>query len=230
MQAIEHIAASLSQQNAQIYQDFQSCLQGYQEQVQLQLQLQAHAAQHEHKIESVRMPTYHSHPHESVEEFIFRAKLFMQGKCIDFTNPHDGPRVVAMLAANFRDGGPSWYHANVMVEQVIYSTLGELHAALVAEFVPPDQQFRLRAELGQCVQHGFVNDNVKNFRRLMAQFHGMQPLDQMDHFCEGLKSEIKMEVIYLHCGILASAIAAAQAYERIHFAPGMRTKHYLRKV
>ncbi|GMF17984.1 unnamed protein product [Phytophthora fragariaefolia] len=105
MQAIEHIAAGLSQQNAQIYQDFQAYLQGYQQQV--QQQLQAHSAQREHKIEGVTMPTYHGRPHESVDEFIFRAKLFMQGKCIDFTNPHNGPRVVAMLAANFRDGAAS---------------------------------------------------------------------------------------------------------------------------
>ncbi|OWZ20061.1 hypothetical protein PHMEG_0005583 [Phytophthora megakarya] len=105
-----------------------------------------------------------------------------------------------------------------MVKQVIYSTLDELHAALVAEFVPPDQQFRLRAELRQCVQYGSVDDYVKDFRRLTAQIHGIHPLDQVDHFCEGLKSETKMEVMYLRCGTLASAIAAAQAYKRTHFA------------
>ncbi|KAG6616537.1 putative retroelement [Phytophthora cinnamomi] len=107
-QAIEHVAASLSQENAQIYQDFQdfqAYLQGYQQQV--QQQLQAHSGQREHKIEGVTMPTYHGRPLESVDEFIFRAKLFMQGKCIDFTNLHNGPRVVAMLAANFRDDAAS---------------------------------------------------------------------------------------------------------------------------
>ncbi|GMF24224.1 unnamed protein product [Phytophthora fragariaefolia] len=114
--------------NAQIYQDFHTYLQGYQQQV--QQQVQAHTAQREHKIEGVSMPTYHGRPNESVDEFIFRAKLFMQGKCIDFTNPHNGSRVVAMLATNFRDGAASWYHAKVMVEHVTYSSLDELHATL----------------------------------------------------------------------------------------------------
>ncbi|GMF15635.1 unnamed protein product [Phytophthora fragariaefolia] len=123
-----------------------------------------------------------------------------------------------MLAANFRDGAASWYHAKVMVEHVTYTTLDELHAALTAEFVPPDQQFRLRAELRQCKQRGSVDDFVKDFRRLMAQIHGMHPLDQVDHFCEGLKSETKKEVMYLRCATLADAIAAAQAYERTHFS------------
>ncbi|EEY58556.1 uncharacterized protein PITG_10643 [Phytophthora infestans T30-4] len=152
MAAFERIAAGLSQQNAQIYQDFQSYLQGYQQQ--LQQQLQAQHAHREHKIEGVSMPTYHGRPHES-----------------------NGPRVVAMLAANFRDGAASWYHAKVMVEH----------------------QFRLRAELRQCQQRGSVDDYV-------------------DHFCEGLKSETKKEVMYLRCATLADAIAAAQAYERTHFS------------
>ncbi|POM66445.1 Hypothetical protein PHPALM_17694 [Phytophthora palmivora] len=208
--------AGLSQQNAQIYQDFQVYLQGYQQQV--QQQLQAHSAQREHKIEGVTMPMYHGRPHKSVDEFIFRAKLFMQMKCIDFTNPHNGPRVLAMLAANFRDGAASWHHAKVMVEHVTYITLDELHASLTAEFVPPDQQFRLRAELRQCKQSGSVDDFVKDFRRVMAQIQCMHPLDQVDHFCEGLKSETKKEVMYLRCATLADAIAAAQAYERTHFS------------
>ncbi|ETL85000.1 hypothetical protein L917_15328 [Phytophthora nicotianae] len=123
------------------------------------------------------MPTYHGRPHESVDEFIFRAKLFMQGKCIDFANPHNGPRVVVMLAANFRDGAASWYHAKVMVEHVAYRSIEELHATLTTEFVPLDQQFRLRAELRK------------------SQIHGMHAIDQVDHFCEGLKSETTKEVI-----------------------------------
>ncbi|POM78409.1 LOW QUALITY PROTEIN: hypothetical protein PHPALM_4059 [Phytophthora palmivora] len=225
MQAIERIAAGLSQQNAQIYQEFQSYLQGYQQQLQQQMQAQqAQQAQREHKIEGVSMPTYHGRPHESVDEFIFWAKLFMQGKCIDFTNPQNGPRVVAMLAANFRDGAASWYHATVMVEQVAYHTLDALHVALTAEFVPPDQQFRLRVELRQCKQRSSVEAYVKDFRRIMAQIHGMHALDQVDHFCEGLKSETKKEVMYLRCSTLAEAIAAAQAYERTHFGSD-RSRH-----
>ncbi|POM60494.1 hypothetical protein PHPALM_30651 [Phytophthora palmivora] len=143
------------------------------------------------------MPTYHGHPHESVDVFIIRAKLFMQGKCIDFTNPQNGPRVVAMLAANFRDGAASWYHA---------------------------KQSRLRAELRKCKQRGSVDDYVKDFRRLMAQIHGMHALDRVDHFGEGLKSETKKEVMYLRCSTLAEAIATAQAYERTHFGSD-RSRH-----
>lgn len=76
MQVIERIAVGLSQQNAQIYQDFQSYLQGYQQQLQQQLQTQ-HGPR-EYKIEGVSMPTFSGRPGESVDEFIFRAKLFMR--------------------------------------------------------------------------------------------------------------------------------------------------------
>ncbi|POM72556.1 LOW QUALITY PROTEIN: hypothetical protein PHPALM_10706, partial [Phytophthora palmivora] len=119
MQAIERIAAGLSQQNAQIYQDFQSYLQGYHQQLQQQWQHQeeqrlAQQAQREYRVEGISMPTFHGRPQESVAEFIFRAKLFMRGKGINFEDPQQGSRIVAMLAANLRDGAASWYHAKIM--------------------------------------------------------------------------------------------------------------------
>ncbi|OWZ17138.1 hypothetical protein PHMEG_0008964 [Phytophthora megakarya] len=80
----------------------------------------------------------------------------------------------------------------------------------------------LRAELRQCKQRDAVNDYAKDFCRLIAQIHGTHPLDQVDHFCESLKSEAKTEVMYLRCSTLVNAIAAAQAYERTHFS-GERT-------
>ncbi|KAG6613674.1 putative retroelement [Phytophthora cinnamomi] len=71
MQTIEHITAGLSQQNAQIYQDFQAYLQGYQQQV--QQQLQAHSAQCEHKIEGVTIPTYHGRMNPWMSSFSGRS-------------------------------------------------------------------------------------------------------------------------------------------------------------
>ncbi|POM80349.1 hypothetical protein PHPALM_1825, partial [Phytophthora palmivora] len=162
MQAIERIAAGLSQQNAQIYQDFQSYLQGYHQQLQQQWQHQeeqrlAQQAQREYRVEGISMPTFHGRPQESVAEFIFRAKLFMRGKGINFEDPQQGSRIVAMLAANLRDGAASWYHAKIMVEEIAFHNITELETALTAEFVPPDQQFRLRSELRQCKQRGSVD-------------------------------------------------------------------------
>ncbi|KAF4033646.1 putative retrotransposon gag domain-containing protein [Phytophthora infestans] len=51
----------------------------------------------------------------------------------------------------------------------------------------------------------------------MAHIREMSAMDQVDRFCDGLKSETRKEVMYLRCGTLSEAIAAAQAFERTHF-------------
>ncbi|KAI9980523.1 hypothetical protein PInf_030160 [Phytophthora infestans] len=85
--------------------------------------------------------------------------------------------------------------------------------AIREEFVPSDQQFRLRAELKACHQRGSVEDYVREFRRLMAQIREMSAMDQVDRFCDDLKSEIRKEVMYRRCGTLSEVIAAAQVFE-----------------
>lgn len=215
VQAIDRIAVGLSQQNAQLYHDFQEQLHAYQQQ--MQQHVAAPQQQREFRLEGVSMPTFSGKPTESVDEYVFRAKLFMQGKGINYNAPENQQRVVAILAANLRDGAASWYHTQVMVADVQYPDVQTFADALQREFVPPDQQFRLRAQLKACRQRGSIEDYVRDFRRLMAQIRDMSAMDQVDRFCEGLKSETKKEVMYLRCGTLIEAISAAQAFERTHF-------------
>ncbi|KAI9908171.1 hypothetical protein PsorP6_004178 [Peronosclerospora sorghi] len=80
-----------------------------------QLQQQNH--NREFKFEGTSMNTYHCRPDESIDEFIFEAKLFMSGKNIDYNCHENQTRVVAMLASNLRSGAASWYHSRVMVDQ-----------------------------------------------------------------------------------------------------------------
>lgn len=76
-----------------------------------QLQQQhAAQAQREVRIEGIFMPMFSGLPEEDVDEFVFRAELFIQDKNIDYRLAADQHRVVAMLAANLRGGAAWWYH------------------------------------------------------------------------------------------------------------------------
>ncbi|KAF4131699.1 Retrotransposon gag protein [Phytophthora infestans] len=152
VEAIERIAVGLSQQDAQMHQDFQAQLHAYQEQLQQVV-----------------------------------------------PSPQLAPA--------------SWYHARVVIDHVTFAMVDALADAIRENFVPSDQQFRLRAELKACHQRGSVEDYVREFRRLMAQIREMSAMDQVDRFCDDLKSEIRKEVMYRRCGTLSEVIAAAQAFE-----------------
>lgn len=163
----------------------------------------------EFKVESVSMPTFHGRPNESVDEFIFEAKIFMNGKNIDYTRPENQGRVVAMLASNLRTGAVSWYHRRIMVENNPISTINDFEQALNDELIPPDQQQRSGAVFRACRQTGHVDDYVARFRKIIAQVREMTQLDKVDRFVEGLKPETRMEINYLLCATLSEAIAAA---------------------
>ncbi|KAF4029110.1 hypothetical protein GN244_ATG19159 [Phytophthora infestans] len=80
VQAIDRIAVGLSQQNAQMHQDFQAQLHAYQEQ--LQQVVPSPQLARAYRLEGVSMPIFSGKSDKLVDEF-FRAKLFMEGKGID---------------------------------------------------------------------------------------------------------------------------------------------------
>lgn len=100
------------------------------------------------------MPSYSGLPNESVEVFIFKAKLFVHGKNLDYYNSLNHYRVVAILASNLKGAASSWYHTRVAVHQRRITTMSELRDALTNEFEPLDQRFRVRAALKRCQQTG----------------------------------------------------------------------------
>ncbi|GMF46106.1 unnamed protein product [Phytophthora fragariaefolia] len=176
----------------------------------------------EFKVEGTSIPHFSGMPDESVDEFIFRAKMFMQGKNLNYEDQRNNARVVAMLASSLRAGAASWYHTRVAIEQRPIASMAAFHEALTREFVPPDLQYRIRAALRKCRQTKGIDDYVAEFRRLIAQVREMSQLDQIDQFCEGLKPDTRKEITYLRCTTLSESISHAQAFERAHFAQRSR--------
>ncbi|KAI9984517.1 hypothetical protein PInf_005875 [Phytophthora infestans] len=186
-------------------------------------QLQHQRSSRELKIEGASMPKFYGKPQESVDEFIFETTLFMNGKNIDYGHPANQVRVVAMLACNLRESAASWYHNRIMIDKEPIGSIDEFEAALRDEFLPPDQQHRLRAALRCCKQTSDVEEYVSRFRKIITQARDMSALDKVDHFIMGLKPETRKEVDYLNCNSLRAAVSAAQAYERAHFGGGRRS-------
>ncbi|KAF4038225.1 hypothetical protein GN244_ATG09642, partial [Phytophthora infestans] len=82
----------------------------------------------EFKVEGTSMPHFSGMPDESVDEFIFRAKMFMQGKNLNYDDQRNDARVVAMLASSLRAGAASWYHTRVAIEQRPIANISDFHA------------------------------------------------------------------------------------------------------
>ncbi|KAJ0410812.1 hypothetical protein ATCC90586_010135 [Pythium insidiosum] len=180
-------------------------------------QTQAQFAGREFKIPGAVMPNFWGKPSESFDSYVFGAKLYMKGCNIDYTRPENQARVVAIMCSGLRGGAASFLTHRLMIENLPIRDLDEFESVFSEEFVPSDQQQRLRAALRACRQSGSIEDYVARFREIIMQIRQMSQLDQVDHFIAGLKPETQKEVNYLNCETLRDAIAAAQAYERAHF-------------
>lgn len=180
-------------------------------------QVQTQAAGREFKIPGAVMPNFWGKPSESFDSYSFGAKLYMNGCNIDYTRPENQARVVAIMCSGLRGGAASFLTHRLMIDNLPIRDLDEFERVFSDEFVPSDQQQRLRAALRACRQTGSIEDYVARFREIIMQIREMSPLDQVDHFIAGLKPETQKEVNYLNCETLRDAIAAAQAYERAHF-------------
>ena len=170
------------------------------------------------KVEGVSMPKFHGKPHESVDMYFFQAKMFLTCKNIDYkdNSAMNQKRIVAILASNLREGAAAWFHAQAITGDFM-SSIEELYKCMKREFVPQDQEHRLREELTSLKQTGSLDIYVAQFREKMSKIKGMNHLDQVHHFTQGLKLQTKREVRYRRCETLGEAIAEAQAYDRAHF-------------
>ncbi|DBA02500.1 TPA: hypothetical protein N0F65_010972 [Lagenidium giganteum] len=180
-------------------------------------QAQLQQSGREFKVPGAVMPHFWGKPTESFADYMCGAKLCMKGCSIDYDRMENQPRVVAILCSGLRGGAASFLHHRSMIDNLPIRDIGVFESVFGDEFVPTDQQQRLRAALRACRQVNTIEDYVARFRQIITQVREMSQLDQVDHFIAGLKPETQKEVNYLNCESLRDAIAAAQAYERAHF-------------
>ncbi|KAJ0404295.1 hypothetical protein P43SY_003208 [Pythium insidiosum] len=183
-------------------------------------QSQAQSTGREFKIPA--MPTFWRKPSKNCDGYVFAAKVYMRGCNIDYTRVENKPRAVAMVCSGFRGGAASFLTHRLMIDNLPIRNLDEFERVLSDEFVPSDQQQRLREALSACRQSGANEDYVARFREIIMHIRQMSQLDQVDHFVAGLKPETQKEVNYLNCETLRDAIVAAQSYERPHFEKKLR--------
>ncbi|TYZ65629.1 hypothetical protein PybrP1_003915 [[Pythium] brassicae (nom. inval.)] len=138
----------------------------------------------EGRVEGLKMPTFSEKPSDSVDEFLF--------EIVDIGRVDLQGRIVDTIAANLRD----------MVVPLLrghrrpIASVSEFQEALKEDFVLPDQQQRLQANLKKCRQTRGIDYTVARFRQIMALVREMSSLDKLDRFADGLKTDTRKEANY----------------------------------
>jgi Retrotransposon gag protein len=81
--------------------------------------------------------------------------------------------------------------------------------AVRSEFVPQDSSRRARDKLRKLYQVRSVSSYISEFRNVALTIPGITDEEQLDRFCEGLKPEIKLEVLKSNVTSMNEAVRVA---------------------
>ncbi|KAF1321015.1 Gag/polymerase/env polyprotein, partial [Globisporangium splendens] len=141
-------------------------------------------ARKETRAEGISLPHFSGAIGGSVDLYFDHVMRFLAAKNINWDGETNGPRIVAMMTANFRGNAAAWY----MLNRDKVNDVQELMHYLTKEFVPRDNQRRLRDKLYNLRQSRCqsLEDYIGKYRVLLTQIRDISELDKITYFTRGL--------------------------------------------
>ncbi|KAF1314711.1 Retroelement pol polyprotein, partial [Globisporangium splendens] len=177
-------------------------------------------AHKETRVEGISLPHFSGAIGESVDLYFDHVMRFLAAKNINWEDESNGPRIVAMMTANFRGNAAAWY----MLNRDKVNDIQELMHHLTKEFVPRDNQRRLRDKLYNLRQsrcHS-LEDYIGKYCMLLMQIREISELDKITYFTRGLLPQLGREVECRHCDDISECFSVALEYDRTYFGGSFR--------
>ncbi|KAF1317862.1 Gag/polymerase/env polyprotein, partial [Globisporangium splendens] len=176
-----------------------------------QQRLMEELARKETRVEGISLPHFSGAIGESVDLYFDHVMRFLAAKTINWEEEANGPRIVAMMTANFRGNAAAWY----MLNRDKVHDIQELMHNLTKEFVPRDNQRRLRDKLYNLRQSRCqsLEDYIGKYRMLLMQIRDISELDKITYFTRGLLPQLGREVEHRHCDDISECFSVALEYD-----------------
>lgn len=125
------------------------------------------------------------------------------------------------FAATYLSGtAAAWWYTRV-ASNTIPATIVDFENALVQEFVPFDSVQRSRDKLRRLVQRTSVSSYLSEFRNIVLMITTMSEGEKVDRFCQGLKPQVRLEVMKAGAQTMNDASRIALNVDAALFGAGM---------
>jgi hypothetical protein len=163
----------------------------------------------------IQLPYFHGRANENVQTWLFQLNSTFKAKNIA------DEEAVFYLTTCLKEAALHWYQnqATKACRETPFRTLILFAEAIKEAFEPPHYQQILRRQLRALKQKDSVQKYVYEFRNLVGQIEGMEELDQVMLFIDGLKQATRIKVNYKSSNTLEEAITAAISYDTARFGP-----------
>ena len=127
---------------------------------------------------------------------------------------------ISFASTFFQGTAAAWWYTLVNSNS-IPKTWVEFEEAIIAEFVPFDSVQRSRDKLRKLVQRTSVTSYLTEFRNIVLTIPGMSEGEKVDRFSQGLKPNIRLEVMKAGAQTMSDASRIALNVDSALFGAGM---------
>lgn len=140
-------------------------------------------------------------------------------------NPLTVETKISFAATFFSGTAAAWWYTLVGAGTVP-TTWDDFEKVIIEEFVPFDSTQRSRDRLRRLVQRTSVTSYLAEFRNIVLTIPGMSEGDKVDRFCQGLKPNIRLEVLKAGAQTMQEASKIALNVDSALFGAGMFNFQY----
>jgi len=155
-----------------------------------------------------------------VRTWIYQVKQYLALVDVGNENPLSAETKISFAATFFSGTAAAWWYTLVGTN-TIPTTWEEFENALIAEFVPFDSVQRSRDKLRRLVQRTSVTSYLAEFRNIILTIPGMSEGEKVDRFSQGLKPNIRLEVMKAGAQTMTDASKIALNVDSALFGAGM---------
>lgn len=136
---------------------------------------------------------------------------------------------ITFASSYFSGTAAAWWYTLVGSNNVP-KEWGEFENAIIQEFVPFDSVQRSRDKLRKLLQRTSVSSYLTEFRNIVLTIPGMSEGEIVDRFCQGLKPNIRLEVLKSGVQTMNEASRIALNVDSALFGAGMLGFQYGRNT
>lgn len=156
----------------------------------------------------------------AVRTWIYQIKQYLDLVQVGKELNLDDPTKISFAATFFTGTAAAWWYTRVG-SNTIPNTWNDFENAVLQEFVPFDSVQRSRDKLRRLFQRTSVSSYLSEFRNIVLTIPGMSEGEQVDRFCQGLKPQVRLEVMKAGAQTMIDASRIALNVDSALFGAGM---------
>ena len=137
--------------------------------------------------------------HGKRDKFAVRTWLFQVKQYLSLVQVGNGTKLVDQtkiaFASSFLTGRAAAWSHTLVASNTAPATWDGFEVAIEQEFIPFDSVQQSRDKLRQLLQRTSVSSYLSDFRNIVLTIPNMNEGEKVDRFCQGLKPQIKLDVM-----------------------------------